>query len=102
MPGTGRFPNSRTEVGGVSIRKLADQFSTPTYVYDAAVIVERINDLKAFDVVRQQPPCLRARYKMCLSFKIEPVSRLLLTPACFAVSSSAGHMPHLSTQSPKC
>ncbi len=32
--------------------ELAQQFGTPTYVYDAAKIAERIDDLKAFDVVR--------------------------------------------------
>jgi diaminopimelate decarboxylase len=31
---------------------LAHEFGTPTYVYDAAKIVERIEDLAAFDVVR--------------------------------------------------
>ena len=31
---------------------LAKQYGTPTYVYDEATIVQKINDLKAFDVVR--------------------------------------------------
>src|SRR6185295_667660 len=31
---------------------LARQFGTPTYVYDATKIVERIGDLRAFDLVR--------------------------------------------------
>src|SRR5262249_40570348 len=31
---------------------IAKQFGTPTYVYDEAVIVRKINDLKAFEVVR--------------------------------------------------
>ncbi len=34
------------------MRELAGQFGTPVYVYDAAKIIERIGDLKAFDVVR--------------------------------------------------
>ncbi len=42
----------RTEIAGVPIAKLAAAAGTPVYVYDAARIVERINDLKAFDVVR--------------------------------------------------
>ena len=52
MPTVGTFPTSRQDIGGISIADLATQFSTPTFVYDAAVIVERIEDLKAFDLVR--------------------------------------------------
>jgi diaminopimelate decarboxylase len=39
-------------IAGVSVRELAEKFGTPAYVYDAAKIVERINDLRAFDVIR--------------------------------------------------
>jgi diaminopimelate decarboxylase len=46
------FPLSRTEIAGVRIAVLADRFGTPTYVYDAAKIRERIGDLRRFDVVR--------------------------------------------------
>ena len=49
---TTQFPDLRTDIAGVSIAELADQFGTPTYVYDAAKIVERIRDLSRFDVVR--------------------------------------------------
>jgi len=49
---TERFPATRTEIGGVSLKEIARQFGTPTYIYDEAVIVQKINDLKAFDVVR--------------------------------------------------
>lgn len=52
MPTLEPFPVQRTEIAGVPVASLARQFGTPTYVYDAAKIVERINDLKAFDVVR--------------------------------------------------
>ena len=52
MPTVGTFPTSRQDIAGISIADLAAQFSTPTFVYDAAVIVERIEDLKAFDLVR--------------------------------------------------
>src|SRR6478672_1579057 len=41
-----------TEIAGQSIPELARQFGTPVYVYDAAKIVERLNDLKAFETVR--------------------------------------------------
>ncbi len=52
MPTLSTFSPLRTEIGGIEIRKLAREFGTPTYVYDAAKISERIADLKAFDVVR--------------------------------------------------
>lgn len=46
------FSTLRTEIAEVSVAGLAGEFGTPTYVYDAAKIVERINDLQRFDVVR--------------------------------------------------
>ena len=52
MPVSPSFPTSRTEIAGVPVAELARQFGTPTFVYDAAMIVERIADLAAFDVVR--------------------------------------------------
>ena len=42
----------RREIAGVAVADLARDFGTPTYVYDAARIAERIADLAAFDVVR--------------------------------------------------
>jgi diaminopimelate decarboxylase len=42
----------RTTIAGVPVRDLASRFGTPTYVYDAATIVERIGDLKPFDAIR--------------------------------------------------
>jgi diaminopimelate decarboxylase len=52
MPTVGTFPTLRSEIAGVKIVDLARQFGTPTYVYDAASIVERIEDLRQFDVIR--------------------------------------------------
>jgi len=52
MTATVDFPLLRTEIAGVAAVELARQFGTPTYIYDAAKIVERIEDLRAFDVVR--------------------------------------------------
>ncbi len=52
MPETVTFPTIRHEIAGVSVTELARQFGTPTYVYDAAKIVERIEDLRSFDVIR--------------------------------------------------
>ena len=41
-----------TEIAGQPIPQLAKQFGTPTYVYDAATICERIADLAEFDTIR--------------------------------------------------
>jgi diaminopimelate decarboxylase len=46
------FPTVVDTFAGQSIVDLAQRFGTPLYVYDAAVIAERIADLAAFDVVR--------------------------------------------------
>ena len=46
------LPAMLSEIAGVSIAEIAREFGTPTYVYDAAKIVERIGDVAAFDVVR--------------------------------------------------
>ena len=46
------FSTVRTEINGISVQNLAKSFGTPTYVYDAAKIAQRITDLQAFDVVR--------------------------------------------------
>jgi diaminopimelate decarboxylase len=42
----------RTHVAGVPIADLARQFGTPVFVYDAATMLRRLEDLRAFDVVR--------------------------------------------------
>jgi diaminopimelate decarboxylase len=52
MPSALPFPQLRHEIAGVPVTNLAQQFGTPTYVYDAAVILERIRDLHRFDVIR--------------------------------------------------
>ncbi|MBP89572.1 MAG: diaminopimelate decarboxylase [Planctomycetaceae bacterium] len=52
MPTVATFPSIRTEIGGVAVTELAKQYGTPTYVYDAAKIIERLNDLRAFDAIR--------------------------------------------------
>ena len=52
MPTVSTFPLTRRDIAGIPVAELAKQFGTPAYIYDAAKIVERINDLKAFDVVR--------------------------------------------------
>ena len=55
MPSAPSFPVQRNEIAGIGVREIAEEFGTPTYVYNAAKIVERLDDLKAFDVVRYAP-----------------------------------------------
>ncbi len=52
MPTAPDFATSRREIAGISVSELARQYGTPTYVYDAAKIVQRLDDLKDFDCVR--------------------------------------------------
>jgi diaminopimelate decarboxylase len=52
MPTSPTFSPIRTQIAGIPVDELAEQFGTPTYIYDAAKIRERIADLTAFDVVR--------------------------------------------------
>ena len=52
MPQPLKFTPLRTEVAGVPVKELAQKFGTPTFVYDSAKIVARLNDLKSFDVIR--------------------------------------------------
>jgi diaminopimelate decarboxylase len=47
-----RFPLLRTHVAGVPVADLVRDFGTPTFVYDAATIEERVRRLRRFDVVR--------------------------------------------------
>jgi diaminopimelate decarboxylase len=46
------FSPTREEIAGISVAKLAREFGTPTYIYDAARIVARIEDLRCFDAIR--------------------------------------------------
>jgi len=58
MPTPDPFSTLRTQIGGVPVPELAQQFGTPAYIYDAVKIAERINDLRAFDSIRYaQKPC---------------------------------------------
>lgn len=52
MPVPGTFSNRRREIAGVPVTELVKRFGTPSYIYDAAKIIERVNDLKQFDVIR--------------------------------------------------
>src|SRR2546421_7297190 len=52
MPTAEPYHPIRSQIAGVNVRDLAERFGTPTYVYNAAKIVERINDLRQFDVIR--------------------------------------------------
>ena len=52
MSTSATFSTSRTEIAGIPVTDLVRQFGTPTFVYDAAKICERIEDLRSFDCVR--------------------------------------------------
>jgi diaminopimelate decarboxylase len=52
MPTVSKFAPVRTEIAGVPVDELAREFGTPAYIYDAAKIRERIDDLRAFDHIR--------------------------------------------------
>ena len=52
MPTLKQFRTLRSTIVGTPVVELVRQFGTPTFVYDAATIVERIEDLRSFDVVR--------------------------------------------------
>jgi diaminopimelate decarboxylase len=52
MPALHSFACSRTEIAGLPVRDLAEQFGTPLYVYEQTVIDQRITDLHRFDVIR--------------------------------------------------
>jgi diaminopimelate decarboxylase len=45
-------PMVLTEIAGLDIRTLAERFGTPLFVYDRAVIEQRIADLAPFPVIR--------------------------------------------------
>jgi diaminopimelate decarboxylase len=52
MTATAASPLIVDHIANQSIPDLVRRFGTPLYVYDAAVIAERIADLEAFDVIR--------------------------------------------------
>ncbi len=47
-----QFLPTRTEIAGHSIVDIVEQFGTPSYVYDMQKIRQRVEDLRAFDVIR--------------------------------------------------
>jgi len=49
---TTQFSTQIEELAGHSVAELARRFGTPLFVYDAAIIIERVHDLAAFDVIR--------------------------------------------------
>ena len=52
MSGSQGFSTTRSEIAGIPVEDLAVQFGTPTYIYDAATIVQRFGELQQFDTVR--------------------------------------------------
>jgi diaminopimelate decarboxylase len=49
---TTAFPDVRTEIAGIPVTEIARRFGTPTFVYESAMIQQRIDDLRAFDTIR--------------------------------------------------
>jgi diaminopimelate decarboxylase len=49
---TQTFNLTRSDIAGIAISDIVSKFGTPAYVYDMAIIEERVRDLSAFDVVR--------------------------------------------------
>jgi len=52
MPAPPVYPTLCTSIAGVPVAELAAEFGTPTFVYDAATIRQRLADLAVFDHVR--------------------------------------------------
>jgi diaminopimelate decarboxylase len=52
MPTPPEYPVLCSNIAGVPVLDLARRFGTPTFVYDAEMIRQRIADLRAFDYVR--------------------------------------------------
>jgi diaminopimelate decarboxylase len=52
MPTAPTFPTIRTEIAGIGVVELARRFGTPTFVYDVATILKRLDELRRFDCVR--------------------------------------------------
>jgi len=57
------FSTLRTDFAGLSLVDIAKEYGTPTYLYDAAKIAQRIDDLRAFD-------CIRFAQKACSNLAI--------------------------------
>ncbi len=49
---TTTFETIRSEIAGIPVSDIVKSFGTPAYVYDMAIIEERVCDLTAFDVIR--------------------------------------------------
>ena len=52
MAATDQFAPTMPSIAGSPTVQLAEQFGTPSYIYDARTIVERIEQLRQFDVIR--------------------------------------------------
>ncbi len=47
-----QFSTVQTEIAGIPITRLVEQFGSPVYVYEAQTIRDRIDQLRQFDVIR--------------------------------------------------
>jgi diaminopimelate decarboxylase len=63
MPTSAAFSTLRVQIGGIPVSELVRDYGTPAYVYDAGKILERINELRAFDSIGfAQKPMKRGHY----------------------------------------
>jgi diaminopimelate decarboxylase len=49
---TKSFSTLRTDIAGIPVSEIVKQYGTPSYVYDMEIIQRRVEDLRAFDVIR--------------------------------------------------
>jgi diaminopimelate decarboxylase len=63
MPIPPEYPPLMSQIAGVPVLEIARRFGTPTYVYDAQTIRDRLADLRAFD-------CIRYAVKACSNLAI--------------------------------
>jgi len=49
---TKSFSTLRTDIAGIPVSEIVKQYGTPSYVYDMQIIKQRVEDLRAFDVIR--------------------------------------------------
>lgn len=52
QPEPTQLPLHCDQIGGVGVRWIAEEFGTPFYVYDSEPIRRRVDELRAFDVIR--------------------------------------------------
>jgi diaminopimelate decarboxylase len=78
--------DSELYVGGLSVTQLAEEFGTPTYVYDQGVILNKINEVCSI---------LPSRFRLFYSIKANPnaaILRFFLKQGCGLEVASGGEL----------